>query len=67
LSRTDDWAKAYIRQADADLKAWESYEAHPEALVAECHRSYAVDGICPLHVRHFGLKMGKMAFARQAV
>jgi len=38
MSNTAVWVRAYARQADADLKAWELYEKHPEAVAAECHK-----------------------------
>ncbi len=33
----EDWALAYARQADADFRAWELCQQHPEAVAAECH------------------------------
>jgi hypothetical protein len=36
----------YARQADADLKAWELYEMHPEAVAAECHKLLFLQMAC---------------------
>jgi hypothetical protein len=38
MSEPADWALTYARQANADFKAWELYEQHPEAVAAECHK-----------------------------
>jgi hypothetical protein len=48
------WARAYARQADADFRAWESYESHPEAVAAECHKllllQMACEKLCKAHL-----------------
>src|SRR5947208_15364932 len=41
-----EWVKAYARQADADLKAWELYEKNPEAVAAECHKLLFLQMAC---------------------
>lgn len=46
MSTADDWAKAFARQADADLKAWELYQRHPQAAAAECHKLLFLQMAC---------------------
>lgn len=41
-----DWARAYARQADADFRAWELYERHPDAVAAECHKLLFLQMAC---------------------
>ena len=54
MSEAADWALAYARQADADFKAWELYERHPEAVAAECHKllflQMACEKLCKAHL-----------------
>jgi hypothetical protein len=38
MSAPEDWAREYARQADADFRAWDLYQTHPEAVAAECHK-----------------------------
>jgi hypothetical protein len=58
LSQPTDWALAYARQADADFKAWELYEQHPEAVAAECHKllflQMACEKLCKAHLIQAG-------------
>lgn len=60
MSRLDDWARGYARQADADLKAWERYERIPQAAVAECHKllflQMACEKLCKAHVLRAGIQ-----------
>src|SRR5207253_272980 len=46
VSNSDDWARSYARQADADLKAWDFCEQHPEAVAAECQRLMFLQMAC---------------------
>jgi hypothetical protein len=41
-----DWTRAFARQADVDLRAWELYEKHPEAVAAECHKLLFLQMAC---------------------
>jgi hypothetical protein len=58
MSDPADWARCYARQADADLKAWEYYETHPEAATAECHKllflQMACEKLCKAHLIQSG-------------
>jgi hypothetical protein len=48
------WLQSYARQADADWRAWELYEKHPEAVAAECHKllflQMACEKLCKAHL-----------------
>ena len=47
MDKTADWRIAYAnRQADADFRAWELYEHHPEALAANCHKLLFLQMAC---------------------
>lgn len=46
MSEPADWAFAYARQADADFRAWELYERHPEAVAAGCHKLLFLQVAC---------------------
>jgi hypothetical protein len=46
MSDPADWIQGYVRQANADLKAWELYEKHPEAISAECHKLLFLQMAC---------------------
>src|SRR5689334_17732561 len=46
MSGPADWAYAYARQADADFRAWELYEGHPEAAAAVCHKLLFLQMAC---------------------
>lgn len=54
MSEAADWALAYARQADADFRAWELYEQHPEAVAADCHKlqflQMACEKLCKAHL-----------------
>jgi len=58
MSEPADWALAYVRQADADFRAWELYERHPEAVAAECHKplflQMACEKLCKAHLIQAG-------------
>ena len=47
-------ARGYIRQADADFRAWELYERHPESVAGECHEllflQMACEKLCKAHL-----------------
>lgn len=51
---TEDWVLGYARQAAADFEAWERYEKHPVALVADCHKllflQMACEKLCKAHL-----------------
>jgi hypothetical protein len=59
MTVADAWARAYARQAGADLRAWELYGFHPEALAAECHRlqflQMACEKLCKAHLIRLGV------------
>ena len=46
MSEPDDWALAFARQADADFRAWELYEQHPEAAATDCHKLLFLQMAC---------------------
>ncbi len=54
MSEPADWALAYARQADADFRAWELYEKHPEAVATRCHKllflQMACEKLCKAHL-----------------
>src|SRR5487761_19124 len=54
MSAPEDWARGYARQADADFRAWDLYQKHPEALSAECHKllylQMACEKLCKAHL-----------------
>jgi len=54
MSTPADWLGGYARQADADFRAWELYEKHPEAVAAECHKllllQMACEKLCKAHL-----------------
>jgi hypothetical protein len=54
MSQPAEWALAYAQQAKADFRAWELYEQHPEAVVAECHQLFflqmACEKLCKAHL-----------------
>jgi hypothetical protein len=58
MSAAEDWADAYARQADADFRAWELYQKHPEAKAAECHSllfmQMACEKLCKAHLIRTG-------------
>ena len=58
MSQPADWALAYAQQAKADFRAWELYEQHPEAVVAECHQllflQMACEKLCKAHLIQSG-------------
>ena len=54
MSTPADWIRAYARQADADLRAWELYEKHPQAVAEVCHKllflQVACEKLCKAHL-----------------
>ena len=46
MTSPSDWAIAYANQADADFRAWELYQIHPEAVAAECHKLLFLQMAC---------------------
>lgn len=46
MSEANSWARAFVRQADADFRAWEFSVEHPEAVAAECHRLLFLQMAC---------------------
>src|SRR5947209_7626149 len=61
-----EWVKAYARQADADLKAWELYEKHPEAVAAECHKLLFLQMACEKLCKAYLIKGGTLPEDLQA-
>ncbi len=59
MSKPDDWANAFARQADADFRAWELYQTFPDAVAAECHKllflQMACEKLCKAHVIRTGI------------
>lgn len=58
MSEPADWAAAYARQADADLRAWERYESHPEAVVEECHKLLFLQMACEKLCKAYLIRSG---------
>jgi len=54
MASAHDWANGFARQADADFRAWELYELHPEALAERCHKllflQMACEKLCKAHM-----------------
>jgi hypothetical protein len=54
MSEPAHWVRAFARQADADFKAWQLYEEHPQALATECHKllflQMACEKLCKAHL-----------------
>ena len=54
MSTPGDWSRAFARQADADLRAWELYAAYPEAVASECHTllflQMSCEKLCKAHL-----------------
>ncbi len=65
MSHPADWAKGYARQADADFKAWEYYEQHPEAIAAECHRLMFLQMACEKLCKAYLIEQGTSPSAVQ--
>ena len=64
MSLTQDAAKAFARQAQADFKAWELYIRYPKAVAAECHRllllQMACEKLCKAHMLRGGVKLAQV-------
>lgn len=56
MSESDDWARQFARQADADLKALELYEKHPDSVAAECHKLLFLQMACEKLCKAFVIK-----------
>jgi len=56
--RAVDWAIAFARQADADFRAWELYEMHPEAVAAECHKLLFLQMACEKLCKAYLIRSG---------
>lgn len=58
MSAPIDWTRAFARQADADLRAWELYEKYPDMVAAECHKllflQMACEKLCKAHLLQCG-------------
>jgi hypothetical protein len=54
MSTPTQWLGGYARQADIDLRAWEPYEKHPQAVASECHKllflQMACETLCKAHL-----------------
>ena len=46
MSTPADWIRGYVRQADADFRAWELYEKCPEAVASDCHKLLFLQMAC---------------------
>ena len=53
-----EWARAFIRQADADFTAYELYEKYPDSLAAECHKLQFLQMACEKACKAFVLISG---------
>src|SRR5947209_20358055 len=53
-----EWVKAYARQADADFRAWELSERHPEAVAAECHKLLFLQMACEKLCKAYLIRAG---------
>jgi hypothetical protein len=64
MSTTTEWKRAFARQADADLKAWELYERYPQAIAAACHKllflQMACEKLCKAHLIERGTSYEKL-------
>jgi hypothetical protein len=58
MSEPADWALAYARQANADFRAWELYEQHPEAVAAECHKLLFLQMACEKLCKAYLIRAG---------
>ena len=58
MSKPVDWALAYARQADADFRAWELYEQHPQAVAAECHKLLFLQMACEKLCKAYLIRAG---------
>ena len=46
MTEVTEWTKAYVRQADADFRAWELYQKHHDAVAAPCHELLYLQMAC---------------------
>lgn len=56
MSDVSDWVLGYVRQPDADFRAWELYQRHPQAVSAECHRLLFLQMACEKLCKAYVLK-----------
>jgi hypothetical protein len=61
-----EWVNALAAQADADFKAWQRYEEHPEALVAECHKLLFLQMACEKLCKAYLIQAGTAPEALRA-
>jgi hypothetical protein len=58
MATAQEWADGFARQADADFRAWELYEKHPDVLAAACHKllflQMACEKLCKAHMIRSG-------------
>jgi hypothetical protein len=66
MSEPADWALTYARQANADFRAWELYEQHPEVVAAECHKLLFLQIACEKLCKAYLIRTGSPPEALQA-
>lgn len=66
MNAPDDWATAFARQADADFRAWELAEKHPESVAAECHKLLFLQMACEKLCKAYLLGVGTPPESLQA-
>jgi hypothetical protein len=58
VSEREDWVRAYARQSDADFRAWELYEQHPDAVAVTCHKLLFLQKACEKLCKAYLIKGG---------
>jgi hypothetical protein len=58
MSAVEEWSQAFARQADADFRAWQAYERHPAALVAECQKLLFLQMACEKLCKAYLIRSG---------
>lgn len=58
MSDPVDWALAYARQAQADFRAWELAERHPDAVADECHKLLFLQMACETLCKAYLIRAG---------
>ncbi len=66
MSEPADWALAYAHQANADFRAWELYEQHPEAVAAECDKLLFLQMACEKPCKAYLIRSGTPTEVLQA-
>lgn len=66
MAEPRDWVRAYARQADADLRAWELFEAHPAALASEAHKLLFLQMACEKLCKAYLIQGGTPPLAVQS-